>query len=730
MTIIKFLRILNRNMRYMMASSFIIAVLVFLSSRNKPKEYESETEIYTGIASGLNVSSVAKSNIDFFSTSNAFDNLMNIIRSRQTLEEVGENLLAIHVSLDGPEPGIIEEEAWNHMMELLTPDVFLELKSSKGFDSTLVNVKKFKAQYGATFRGKIIFYNSESPYSFHSIKNMSVMRMANSDFINIKYKYKDPGIVKSTLEILSEIFIRRMYDVKIGQSNDVVEYFRQEVQAAKEALMDAEEKLKEFNIKNRIINYGEQTKSIAMMKEQMEDNYQRELAERASNKASLEKLEKQLEINKVIIRFSDELLQKRKELIDLTAQITSMEVYYNDFETISVLKQKAANLRAELSNSLSNRYLFSKTTEGVPNQAVLQEWLKYTLALDESEAKLKIFDARREYFKEVYDEFSPLGSIIARMEREISVQESNYLELLHSLNQAIMRQQSERVQAGGIIVTVPPYFPLKPLPSKTIIMVLAAGMVGFIVPFAIIILLEFFDTTLKNPIRAQSVLARRLFGTFPNFIKNSRNKNTDIQWVQKQSLGLMIQSIRLESFEQRDKYKRPFMIGLVSTRDMEGKSTLSNFIANELVNLQYKVLVLTPSEVLPDVNIFYERVQYPLDKTFERAQDVKEIIPANIPHTLYDYLILELPNLMNNQYPLHITMQMQLNLLLVRANRAWAKADEFTLKEFSRALSSEVRFILNRVEIDELEEVLGDIPKKRGTWRKLLKRMITGQFRG
>jgi hypothetical protein len=67
---------------------------------------------------------------------------------------------------------------------------------------------------------------------------------------------------------------------------------------------------------------------------------------------------------------------------------------------------------------------------------------------------------------------------------------------------------------------------------------------------------------------------------------------------------------------------------------------------------------------------------------------------------------------------------------LVRANRAWAKADEFTLKEFSRALSSEVRFILNRVEIDELEEVLGDIPKKRGTWRKLLKRMITGQFRG
>ena len=713
----------------MMVSSFIIAVLVFLSSRGKPKEYESETEIYTGIASGLNVSSVEKSTIDFFSTSNAFDNLMNIIRSRQTQEEVGEHLLATHLVLEGPTPGIIDQEAWNHMMELLTPEVFLELKSTKGFDSTLANVKKFKAENLTSFRGKIIFFNSESPYSFHSIKNINVMRLANSDFINIKYKYTDPGIVKSTLEILSDIFIQKMYLVKIGQSNDVVEYFRKEVEKAKNDLLDAEEKLKEFNIKNRIINYGEQTKSIAVMKEAMEDNYQKELAERASNKASLDKLERQLEINKVIVRFSDELLQKRKELIDLTAQMTSMEVYYNDLETLNKLKQRAATLKAELSNSLSNRYLFSKTTEGVPNQAVLQEWLKYTLALDESDAKLKIYDARREYFKEVYDEFSPLGSIIARMEREISVQESNYLELLHSLNQAIMRQQSERVQAGGITVTLPPYLPLKPLPSKTLIMVIAAGMVGFIVPFAIIILLEFFDTTLKNPVRAQSVLARKLFGSFPNFVRNSRNKNADIKWVQKQSIGMMIQSIRLESFEQREKLKKPFKIGLVSTRDMEGKSTLSNFIANELVNLQYRVLVLTPSEVDETVDMFYERVQYPLDKTFERAQDVAELIPPSVPYNLYDYLILELPGLMNNQYPLHITMQMQLNLLLVRANRAWAKADEFALTEFARSLSSELRFILNRVEVDELEEVLGEIPKKRGFMRKLLKKLVSGQFK-
>ncbi|MFN3950946.1 MAG: GumC family protein [Thermaurantimonas sp.] len=730
MSLIKFIRLFSRNLKYLMTSSILLAVLVFLMVKSTPKEYESETEIFTGIASGLNLTNVDRTNVDFFATSNAYDNLLNIIKSRQTLEEVGEELLALHISLDGPTVEIIGEEAWRQMMELLTPELFNELKSPKGKDSCLVNIKNWKSKNYNTFRGKIIFNQEESPYSFKAISKINVSRIQNSDLINIKYRYTDPGICKSTLEILSKVFIRRMYEIKASQSNSAVEYFRKQVAAAREELSEAEDRLKQFRVKNNIINYGEQTKSLATMKEQMEDEFQKELAVRASTKSALDKLETQLSVNKELIRFSDELLEKRRELAKIQAQITTMEIYYNDLSTINTLRRKAQEIRAELSDLLTKRYQFSRTTEGVPNQSLLDEWLKYTLALDESEARLRIFDERRKYFEKLYNEFAPLGSLLARYEREIGVAEKNYLELLHSLNQAIMRQQNDMISAGGLVVSVPPYFPLKPLPSKTAVMVAASGIVGFVLPFIVIILLEFFDSTLKNPIRAESVIGKKLLGSYPSLQLRKADRGVDLDWVKKQTVGLSLQTIRLEQYIKSKEVSRPFFITVISTRAKEGRTLMIQELANRLVMLQYRVLVLMPDDT-PEHNdpIFFDRVVYKTDKTFEAARRVEDLIPPGYTSTLYDYLFIEFPSLMNNQYPINVSMQAHMHILIARANRTWVKADEYLLDEYSRSVNTEIRLLLNRVNVDELEVVLGDIPKDRSYLRKLMKRFVVAEFK-
>lgn len=730
MSLIKFLRLFNRNFKYLMASSMTLAILVFLMVKSKPKEYESETEIYTGIASGLNLTNVDRTNVDFFATANAYDNLINIIKSRQTLEETGEELLALHLSLDGPTAEIIGDEAWRQMIEILTPELYNELKSTKGIDSCLANIRAWKQKNYNTFRGKIIFNAEESPYSFKAISKINVSRIQNSDLINIKYKYIDPGICKSTLEILSRVFIRRMNEIKASQSNNAVEYFRKQVAMAREELNAAEDRLKQFRVQNNIINYGEQTKSIATMKEQMEDEFQKELAVRASNKASLEKLEEQLQVNKVIIRFSDELLEKRRQLAEIQAQITTMEIYFNDPNTINILRRKAAELRAELSDLLTKRYQFSRTTDGVPNQALLQEWLKYTLALDESEARLRIFDERRKYFEKLYNEFAPLGSLLARYEREIGIAEKNYLELLHSLNQAIMRQQSDLIASGGLVVSVPPYFPLKPLPSKTAVMVAASGVVGFVLPLLIIILLEFFDSTLKNPIRAESVIGKKILGTYPSLKLTKADKGVDLEWVKKQTVGLSLQTIRLEHYIKSKEISRPFILAVLSTRAGEGKTSMIQEIANRLVMLQYRVMVLVPEDsVVNEDNTFFDRITFKNDKTFEAAKRVEDLIPPGFTASLYDYLFVEIPSLMNNQYSINLSMQAHLHILVARANRTWVKADEFLLSEYSRSVNSEIRTLLNKVKIEELEVVLGEIPKERSFLRKLIKRFVAAEFK-
>ena len=124
------------------------------------------------------------------------------------------------------------------------------------------------------------------------------MRVQNSDLLRISYLWTDPAIAQQTLEILNHVVIRMVADIKVAQTNDIVAYFRKQVSMANDRLSVAEEKLKIFKTENRVINYGEQTKSIAMMKEYMEDEYQKEIAALASEEAAVRKLEKQLSVNK------------------------------------------------------------------------------------------------------------------------------------------------------------------------------------------------------------------------------------------------------------------------------------------------------------------------------------------------------------------------------------------------------------------------------------------------
>lgn len=120
-----------------------------------------------------------------------------------------------------------------------------------------------------------------------------------------------------------------------------------------------------------------------------------------------------------------------------------MEVYCQNEEELQVLREKQETLKAELSNHLAKRFEYGRTTDGVQVKDLLAEWLKYTLMLDESNARIRVFQNRKEYFMKLYDEFSPLGSRIAQMEREIGIEEKNYLQQLHSLNQAMLKQKGE-----------------------------------------------------------------------------------------------------------------------------------------------------------------------------------------------------------------------------------------------------------------------------------------------
>jgi uncharacterized protein involved in exopolysaccharide biosynthesis len=93
-----------------------------------------------------------------------------------------------------------------------------------------------------------------------------LLELTVSDLIKMSYTVDDPGICQQTLEIYNAICIKNYKNIKENRSDAVVKYFEEQLAQANNTLKLAEDKLLEFNKSYNIINYYEQSKTVAVKK--------------------------------------------------------------------------------------------------------------------------------------------------------------------------------------------------------------------------------------------------------------------------------------------------------------------------------------------------------------------------------------------------------------------------------------------------------------------------------
>ena len=83
---------------------------------------------------------------------------------------------------------------------------------------------------------------------------MTASRKSLSDMLEVSYSANDPAICQQTLQLLSEVFIRRYKEIKSGEIGNVVNYFTEQTEKSQKKLKAAEDRIKDFEVKNKIIN--------------------------------------------------------------------------------------------------------------------------------------------------------------------------------------------------------------------------------------------------------------------------------------------------------------------------------------------------------------------------------------------------------------------------------------------------------------------------------------------
>lgn len=777
MNIIQLINIFKRHILLLMFVPIFLAVIVTYLTRNPTLEYETETTIYTGIASGQTLEQ--NDRFDLFGSRMAFDNLINVIKSRETLSETAIRLFAKCLSLDTYDKVIISKNSFidlrqktpQFIKDMVIKPVFLDdsVARAEAYEQT---VKIFTDYYNASDTNYI--YNllnyKHRFFSIRAISGINVTRVQSSDLIKIKYKSEDPGIAMQTLDILTRVFIKNYQSLKENRSDAVVAYFQHQVDIAQENLSIAEDKLLDFNKGNKIINYYEQSKSIAVQKEDIEKAIQIEKMKLAGAEQALQRLESKIEVQGQIQGISDDILQKRNRLVEITEKLTINEIY-DEPDTVSKNKIERLQLEAdlleiELNQDLNQLYAFNNSIDGLPMDGLLQEWLSNLIKYAEAKAGLTVLYDRKEVFKKNYDLFAPLGATISRIEREIDVAEREYLSLLHSLNEAKLKQQNEQL-ASNIKPLDPPFYPINAIPSKRKIIIVAAAMFGFILVAASILLTEYFDNTIKNIRRGERLTGLKSIGIMPKII--GRYRKYDMPFITTRLIELLIQEIKFHTKTEEESVvlSQSKLIILFSTTNQEGKSFLAGKVVDKMRAMGDRVLFMDyqhfgdkleekksqekaknqhiGGKILDSIKLSgrkeknrdilstvenTDNIKYTIDDTFPEKKDLFDLLKGQEINSFdnFKYVFLELPATLHHFYPSAIVGQSDLNIMVTRSNREWKEADTTSLEMFSQISRNKPRLFLNGTNIDEIESILGILPKRRSKLRRMLKQILRFQF--
>ena len=121
-----FLKLLKQHLIWFLVIPAITAATAFYLTRHEVKTYKSETTLYTGLASGYTLLSDKQASFMDRSTS-AFDNLLTTLNSKETLLQVGINLLADDLLLTQPDSLVLGWAGFNELQKALPAPLRAEL---------------------------------------------------------------------------------------------------------------------------------------------------------------------------------------------------------------------------------------------------------------------------------------------------------------------------------------------------------------------------------------------------------------------------------------------------------------------------------------------------------------------------------------------------------------------------------------------------------------------------
>ena len=671
----------------------VAALIAIYMTRNLPLTFHVSSTVHTGVVSGYNINANDEIRPDMHAQNSMIDNLINIIKAQSTLKNVSLRLYAQDMMNGDPKHDNNYIMASNfRSLQNITPADVKKLIHPDSVEVTMANLRKYEKPDPKNFVYGL-FYWFHRHYSYNNaLSNIDVKRLGNSDIIQIDYEADDPGIAYNTLMLLNDEFIKQYNDMRFGETNNVIAYFERELRRVGRLLREAEDSLTQFNVDNKVINYDEQTTQLAVINTQYELQNQQLRLDYSGSEALIKQMEKQIDENVLAIQSNAVFLGKLQEISDLTTRIAQLETFdgTTPSDELTSLKKRLAQVEKEFEEFSTTYTTKQYTKEGVSSHAVIPQWLDQLVKREKAIAELKVMNLRKGEIDDQYLFFSPIGSQLKRQEREINFLEQTYLNILHNLNAARVREKSLEMSTATLKILTPPTFPLASTAAKRKLIVLIAffGALAFVLGYFFII--ELLDRTLRDKTRTERLTGGKVLSAFPGMSK------LRYRGYAKESYKIAANTLSNALFTYFDNEKKPNVINAISIDQGEGKSFITSHLASYWEEMGLNVKVISWNSDFD-----------PNSKKYILAERISDLYtPQN-----EDVIIVEHPPM--DKFPLSqkLLQDTTMNLLIAKATHTWQDSDKTMYRNIEQSSgTTPIMFCLNNAERIAVEQFTGQLP--------------------
>jgi succinoglycan biosynthesis transport protein ExoP len=613
-------RILMKRKWLIISATIIAAVVAYILTINQPNKFRSTAQIATGYTTYDPVR--LNENADNFQQETKFNNaivtftspaVVNLLSYHLILHDLRQTPFTILTDQDKKKAfqNISKEEAIKAFQNKL--DSMKMLSPSLNEDKKLLNILYLYGYDNATIK-----------------KTLDVSRFQHSDFLNVSYVSKDPGLSAFVVNTAYDQFIRYYgtnRDKTISQSADTLK-----------RIMEKKKQILEE--KNRILQQaglgssGPRSNSDLNIISNLESQLTSEKSKLATFQSDLRKVNQRLanidskpaESNNSAI--NDEIIQLRN------ARNSAYGDYLRSNDQADYKKYTALNDKYQ-QKVLSLRTTTENSKDPVADKVDLQSQ-KTDLEIDiqSSSSFISSLEVKVNSLKGAIASSGSNDAAIESLRQDAELASKEYIEAQYKYNTA--------TDLGGLSVinfrlTVPAQPALAPEPSKRIIIIGLAGFAALFTTVAFIIFLTYLDSSVRTPLIFSKNVNLRLISLI-NFM-NLRNKDikdviantyTSTDSEETYRTNTFRESLRKLRYEVEMSGKKVFLF--TSTKKGQGKTTIIQALSYSMSLSKKRVLIIDTNFCNPDLTVQLD-AEPVLEKIIPQNFDDKNLVEEIKKHS-------------------------------------------------------------------------------------------------